>query len=171
MIMKQMIQEAQIDAVIIASPTAFHYDHIVIAAEAGNTFFVKNLDLNYEKVKIVSETVETAGTNFMLGFNRRFDPHIIQLKKAINNGEAGVPRIVKITSRDPQPPPIDFIKNSGVFFDMSIHDFDMARYLVDDEVVQVTANGKVFGDLDMEKYDDIDTAVITLIFKKVVWSN
>ena len=165
---KQMIQEAQIDAVIIASPTAFHYDHIVMAAGAGKHIFCeKPIDLNYEKVKIVSETVATAGIHFMLGFNRRFDPHIIQLKKAINNGEAGVPRIVKMTSRDPQPPPIDFIKNSGgLFFDMSIHDFDMARYLVDDEVVQVTANGKVFGDLDMEKYDDIDTAVITLIFKK-----
>ena len=165
---KQMIQEAQIDAVIIASPTALHYDHIIMAAGAGKHIFCeKPVDLNYDKVKIVSETVATAGIHFMLGFNRRFDPHIIQLKKAIDNGEAGVPRIVKITSRDPQPPPIDFIKNSGgLFFDMSIHDFDMARYLVDDEVVQVTANGKVFGDLDMEKYGDIDTAVITLIFKK-----
>tara|TARA_B100000963_G_scaffold310320_1_gene286749 strand:- start:2033 stop:3028 length:996 start_codon:yes stop_codon:yes gene_type:complete len=165
---KQMIQEAQIDAVIIASPTALHYDHIIMAAGAGKHIFCeKPIDLNYEKVKIVSETVAIAGIHFMLGFNRRFDPHIIQLKKAINNGEVGEPRIVKITSRDPQPPPIDFIKNSGgLFFDMSIHDFDMARYLVDDEVVLVTANGKVFGDLDMEKYDDIDTAVITLIFKK-----
>jgi len=165
---KQMIQEAQIDAVIIASPTALHYDHIIMAAGAGKHIFCeKPIDLNYEKVKIVSETVAIAGIHFMLGFNRRFDPHIIQLKKAINNGEVGEPRIVKITSRDPQPPPIDFIKNSGgLFFDMSIHDFDIARYLVDDEVVQVAANGKVFGDLDMEKYDDIDTAVITLIFKK-----
>ena len=83
---EQMIQEAQIDAVIIASPTAFHYDHIVIAAGAGKHIFCeKPIDLNYENVKIVSEIVATAGIHFMLGFNRRFDPHIIQLKKAINN--------------------------------------------------------------------------------------
>ena len=164
----QMVKEPKLDAIIIASPTAFHYEHILLAAKAGKHIFCeKPIDLNYEKVKTISEMVASAGIHFMLGFNRRFDPHIMQLKKAINMGKAGRPRIIKITSRDPEPPPIDFIKNSGgLFLDMSIHDFDMARYLVEDEVVQVIANGKVFGDLEMEKYDDIDTAVITLIFKK-----
>jgi myo-inositol 2-dehydrogenase/D-chiro-inositol 1-dehydrogenase len=164
----QMIKEPNLDAVIIASPTAFHFDHILLAAKAGKHIFCeKPVDLDYEKVKTISETVESAGIHFMLGFNRRFDPNIMQLKKAIKMGKVGTPRIIKITSRDPEPPPIDFIKNSGgLFLDMTIHDFDISRYLIEDEVVQVTANGRVFGDLEMEKYDDIDTAVITLIFKK-----
>ena len=164
----QMIKEPKLDAVIIASPTAFHFDHILLAAKAGKHIFCeKPVDLDYEKVKTISETVESAGIHFMLGFNRRFDPNIMQLKKAIKMGKVGTPRIIKITSRDPEPPPIDFIKNSGgLFLDMTIHDFDISRYLIEDEVVQVTANGRVFGDLEMEKYDDIDTAVITLIFKK-----
>ena len=164
----QMIKEPNLDAVIIASPTAFHFDHILLAAKAGKHIFCeKPVDLDYEKVKTISETVESVGIHFMLGFNRRFDPNIMQLKKAIKMGKVGTPRIIKITSRDPEPPPIDFIKNSGgLFLDMTIHDFDISRYLIEDEVVQVTANGRVFGDLEMEKYDDIDTAVITLIFKK-----
>ena len=103
----------------------------------------------------------------MVGFNPRFYPHINQLKSAYDNGQVGNARILKITSRDPKPPSLDFVKNSGgLFLDMTIHDFDMARYIVDDEVIQVTANGNIFGDLQLKEYDDIDTAVITLIFKK-----
>ena len=102
----------------------------------------------------------------MVGFNRRFDPNIKSLKKAIIDGKVGSPRILKITSRDPEPPPINFIKNSGgLFLDMTIHDFDIARYLVDDKVIEVIAYGRVFGNLKMEEYNDIDTAVVTLIFK------
>ena len=93
--------------------------------------------------------------------------HIQELKAAIDQGKAGSPRIVKITSRDPSPPSLEFIKHSGgLFLDMAIHDFDMARYLVGDEVVQVSSTGNIFGDLPLAQFDDIDTAVTTLIFKK-----
>lgn len=165
---EEMMEVPNLDAVVIASPTAYHYDHILQAAKAGKHIFCeKPIDLNYEKVQTVTQTVAAAGVQFMVGFNRRFDPHIQQLKNVIEEGKIGKPRILKITSRDPAPPPIAFIKDSGgLFLDMSIHDFDMARYLVNDEVVQVYAHGSVFGDLPLQQYDDIDTAVITLVFKK-----
>jgi myo-inositol 2-dehydrogenase/D-chiro-inositol 1-dehydrogenase len=165
---EEMVQHPSIDAVIIASPTAFHYEHILLAAQAGKHIFCeKPIDLAYNKVKTVKATVAAAGIHFMVGFNRRFDPHIQQLKAAIDKGKTGSPRIVKITSRDPAPPPLEFIKHSGgIFLDMAIHDFDMARYLLDDEVVQVSSTGNIFGDLPLAQYDDIDTAVTTLIFKK-----
>ena len=164
----EMMKIKNIDAVIIASPTAFHFDHIKIAAREGKHIFCeKPIDLSYEKVEMVRELIDKSGIQFMVGFNRRFDPHINQLKSAYDNGQVGNARILKITSRDPIPPSLDFVKNSGgLFLDMTIHDFDMARYIVDDEVIQVTSNGNVFGDLQLKEYDDIDTAVITLIFKK-----
>lgn len=164
----EMMKIKNIDAVIIASPTAFHFDHIKIAAREGKHIFCeKPIDLSYEKVEMVRELIDKSGIQFMVGFNRRFDPHINQLKSAYDNGQVGNARILKITSRDPKPPSLDFVKNSGgLFLDMTIHDFDMARYIVDDEVIQVTSNGNIFGDLQLKEYDDIDTAVITLIFKK-----
>ena len=164
----EMVKSPTIDAVIIASPTEFHYDHILLATQAGKHIFCeKPIDLSYEKVQTVKATVESAGIHFMVGFNRRFDPHIQELKAAIDQGKAGSPRIVKITSRDPSPPSLEFIKHSGgLFLDMAIHDFDMARYLVGDEVVQVSSTGNIFGDLPLAQFDDIDTAVTTLIFKK-----
>ena len=164
----EMMKIKDIDAVIIASPTAFHFDHIKIAAREGKHIFCeKPIDLSYEKVEMVRELIDKSGIQFMVGFNRRFDPHINQLKSAYDNGQVGNARILKITSRDPKPPSLDFVKNSGgLFLDMTIHDFDMARYIVDDEVIQVTSNGNIFGDLQLKEYDDIDTAVITLIFKK-----
>ena len=163
----EMMKIKDIDAVIIASPTAFHFDHIKIAAGGKHIFCEKPIDLSYEKVEMVRELINKSGIQFMVGFNRRFDPHINQLKSAYDNGQVGNARILKITSRDPKPPSLDFVKNSGgLFLDMTIHDFDMARYIVDDEVIQVTSNGNIFGDLQLKEYDDIDTAVITLIFKK-----
>ena len=164
---EEMVNSPSIDAVIIASPTAFHYEHILLAAKAGKHIFCeKPIDLSYEKVENVVAEVAAAGIHFMLGFNRRYDPNVLRLKQAIDEGKTGSPQIVKITSRDPGPPPLDYIKTSGgLFLDMAIHDFDMARYLVGDEVVQVQSNGRVFGSLPVDQYDDIDTAVTTLIFK------
>ena len=163
----QMLEHADIDAVIIASPTAFHFEHIVKAARAKKHIFCeKPIDLNFEKVNEIVSIVEASGIKFMLGFNRRFDPHVMQLKASIEAGKAGAARILKISSRDPAPPPIEFVKHSGgLFLDMSIHDFDMSRYLVGGEVKEVIAHGAVFGDVPLQDYDDIDTAVITLVFE------
>ena len=163
----EMLELADIDAVIIASPTAFHFEHIVKAARANKHIFCeKPIDLNFEKVNEIVSIVETSGIKFMLGFNRRFDPHVMQLKASVKAGKAGAARVLKISSRDPAPPPVEFVKHSGgLFLDMSIHDFDMSRYLVGSEVKEVIAHGAVFGDLPLQDYDDIDTAVITLIFE------
>lgn len=164
---EKMIKVRNIDAVIIASPTAFHYNHIKIAANEGKHIFCeKPVDLSPKKVDMVRELVTKSGIQFMVGFNRRFDPHINQLKIAYNDGQVGVARILKMTSRDPKPPPLKFVKNSGgLFLDMTIHDIDLARYLVGEEVIEVSSNGTVFGDLKLNEHNDIDTAVVTLIFK------
>lgn len=163
----EMVSDTAIDAVIIASPTTYHYEHIVAAAEAGKHIFCeKPIDLSLEKVQRVTDLISKSGIHFMVGFNRRFDPHVLQLKAALDEGKVGKPQIVKITSRDPGPPPLAYIKTSGgLFLDMAIHDFDMARYLVSDEVVQVHASGSIFGDFPLAQFDDIDTAVVTLTFK------
>ena len=165
---EQMVQDDRVQAVIIASPTAFHYQHIQQAIACGKPIFCeKPIDLDHQKVKKVAQWVAESGIPFMVGFNRRYDPHILALKESILQGKIGFPRLVKITSRDPEPPSLEFVETSGgLFLDMAIHDFDMARYLVDDRVVEVSAKGAIFGDLPLSQFDDIDTAVTTLIFEK-----
>ena len=102
----------------------------------------------------------------MLGFNRRFDNEFIKVKQLVNQGAVGKPHLVKITSRDPQAPPINYVINSGgLFLDMTIHDFDMARFLVDKEVEEVYAKGAVLINPELAKVGDIDTAVITLTYQ------
>ncbi len=165
---EQMVQDDRIQAVIIASPTAFHYQHIQQAIASGKPIFCeKPIDLDHQKVKTVAQWVAESGIPFMVGFNRRYDPHILALKESILQGKIGFPRLVKITSRDPEPPSLEFVETSGgLFLDMAIHDFDIARYLVDDRVLEVSAKGAIFGDLPLSQFDDIDTAVTTLIFEK-----
>lgn len=165
---EQMVQDDRVQAVIIASPTAFHYQHIQQAIACGKPIFCeKPIDLDHQKVKKVAQWVAESGIPFMVGFNRRYDPHILALKESILQGKIGFPRLLKITSRDPEPPSLEFVETSGgLFLDMAIHDFDMARYLVDDRVVEVSAKGAIFGDLPLSQFDDIDTAVTTLIFEK-----
>jgi myo-inositol 2-dehydrogenase/D-chiro-inositol 1-dehydrogenase len=110
--------------------------------------------------------VKDANVKLMLGFNRRFDPDFMQAKKTITEGRIGKVQIVKITSRDPGLPPIDYIKNSGgLFMDMAIHDFDMARYIMDKKVVEVYSRGLVLVDKEVATAGDVDTALTTLIFE------
>ena len=105
----------------------------------------------------------------MLGFNRRFDNEFIKVKQLVNQGAIGKPHLVKITSRDPQAPPINYVINSGgLFLDMTIHDFDMARFLVDKEVEEVYAKGAVLINPELAEVGDIDTAVITLTYQENV---
>ena len=113
--------------------------------------------------------VERAGVKFQVGFNRRFDASFMRVREAVTSGEIGEPHIMRITSRDPAPPPIEYVKVSGgIFLDMTIHDFDMARYLIADEVVEVYAVGGVRIDPKIGEVGDIDTAVITLRFQNGV---
>jgi myo-inositol 2-dehydrogenase/D-chiro-inositol 1-dehydrogenase len=109
--------------------------------------------------------VEEAGVKLQIGFNRRFDPNFQRVRELVAKGQVGTPHILRITSRDPAPPPISYVQVSGgIFLDMTIHDFDMARYLVGSEVEEVFAAGGVRVDPDIGKAGDIDTAVITLTF-------
>ncbi|MDC3132685.1 inositol 2-dehydrogenase [Flavobacteriaceae bacterium] len=163
---KAMMAVEGIDSVVICSPTDTHADYVEIAAKAGiHVFCEKPLDLSLHRVVEVLDVVKDANIKLMLGFNRRFDKEFKQVQKLVSNGSIGNPHVVKITSRDPGAPPVDYIKQSGgLFLDMTIHDFDMARFVVGKEVEEVYAKGAVLVDPEIGKAGDIDTAVITLTY-------
>ncbi len=156
-----------VNAVLICTPTNSHADLIEKAiASRKHIFCEKPMDLSLERTAALSEMAEEARIKLMLGFNRRFDPDFMEARKSVSEGKIGDVQIVKITSRDPGLPSIDYIKNSGgLFMDMAIHDFDMARYIMGKEVVEVFAKGLVVVDKAVEKAGDIDTALTTLIFE------
>jgi len=163
----ELLQHADIDAVIICSPTDTHTNYIKLAASKKKHIFCeKPIDLDLHKIKNVLDIVQSAGIRMMVGFNRRFDPNFAKIEALVSEGKIGDPQILKITSRDPGPPPPHYIKSSGgLFLDMAIHDFDMARFIVHDEVVEVYSKGAVLIDDEIGKLGDIDTAITTLQFK------
>ncbi len=156
-----------LDALVICSPTDMHADHVKKAARAGKHIFCeKPLDLSLDRVKEVLKVVEESKVNLMPGFNRRFDPEFEKIREIVLNEAIGDLQIIKITSRDPGPPPISYIEVSGgIFLDMAIHDLDMARYISGKEVKEVFAAGAVKVDRKIGDAGDFDTAVITLIFE------
>ena len=163
---QEVIERPDVDAVLICTPTSSHADLIESAIKWGKHIFCeKPMDLSLERTASLSQMAEDAGVKLMLGFNRRFDPDFLAARKAVRDGKIGEVQIVKITSRDPGLPPLDYIKNSGgLFMDMAIHDFDMARYIMDKEVVEVFAKGLVLVDKKVGEAGDVDTALTTLIF-------
>lgn len=164
---KEILKDPDIDAVLICSSTDTHSQISIEAAEAGKHIFCeKPIDYDLARIDAVLKAVEKAGVKFQVGFNRRFDHNFKKVKDLILEGKIGDPHIIKITSRDPAPPPIEYVKVSGgIFLDMTIHDFDMARYLSGSEVEEVYANGAVLVDPKIGEVGDIDTAIITLKFK------
>ena len=156
--------DADIDAVIICTPTNTHADLIERFARAGKAIFCeKPIDLDVGRAKACLEVVRQTGAKAMLGFNRRFDPHFRAVRKAIDDGAVGTVEMVSITSRDPGPPPAEYIKVSGgIFRDMTIHDFDMARFLLGEEVVSVMATGSVLVDKKIGELGDYDSASLIL---------
>jgi myo-inositol 2-dehydrogenase/D-chiro-inositol 1-dehydrogenase len=163
---QDLISDQEVNTVVICSPTNQHAENIIAAAQAGkNIFCEKPMDLSIQTATKVLQIVEKAGVKFMLGFNRRFDPNFMKIKGLIEEGKVGDPQIVKITSRDPAPPPIDYIKSSGgMFLDMTIHDFDMARFMVSSKVISIFAVGRNIVDPNIGIAGDIDTAVVTITF-------
>ncbi len=155
---------ADIDAVIICTPTDTHADLIERFAHANKAVFCeKPVDLSLPRVEACLKTVAGAGTPLMVGFNRRFDPHFAALKQAIDTGRIGNVEQVTITSRDPGLPPSDYISVSGgIFRDMTIHDFDMARHLLDEEITQVFATASALVDPSVRELGDYDTATVLL---------
>ncbi|MEO7394844.1 MAG: inositol 2-dehydrogenase [Chitinophagaceae bacterium] len=164
---EEAIKSSEIDAVLICTPTSSHADLLEQAAHAGKHIFCeKPMDLSLERTAALTKLVNQKNVKLMLGFNRRFDPDFMQARKYIIDGKVGAVQIVKITSRDPGLPPIDYIKNSGgLFMDMAIHDFDMARYMMDKKVVEVFAKGLVLIDEAVATAGDVDTALTTLTFE------
>ena len=155
----------EIDAVLICSSTDTHSQIIIEAAEAGKQIFCeKPIDHDLARIDQALAVVEQAGVKLMVGFNRRFDANFRQVRQMVGEGKIGWPQILRITSRDPAPPPIEYIKVSGgIFLDMTIHDFDMARFLFG-EVEEVYVAGAVLVDEAIGAAGDVDTAVITLKF-------
>jgi len=164
---KEILNNPEIDAVLVCSPTNTHTQITIEAAEAGKHIFCeKPIDYDLDRIDAALKAVEKAGVKFQIGFNRRFDHNFKKVRDMILEGKIGKPHILKITSRDPAPPPIEYIRVSGgIFLDMTIHDFDMARYLSGSEVSEVYVNGAVLVDPAIGEEGDIDTAVITLKFK------
>lgn len=162
----EILNNPEIDAVLICSSTDTHADIAVEAAEAGKHIFCeKPVDLTVAKIKKVIAAVEKAGVKLQIGFNRRYDHNFAEIKRLANDGKLGKLQTIKITSRDPEPPSIDYVKVSGgIFLDMTVHDFDMARF-IGGEVEEVYANAAVTVDEAIGDAGDVDTALIALKFK------
>jgi myo-inositol 2-dehydrogenase / D-chiro-inositol 1-dehydrogenase len=151
--------------VAICSSSDTHVDLLLAAAEAGKAVFCeKPVSLDLAELDRALDAVQEAGVPFQIGFNRRFDPGHASVREAVSSGAIGEPHLVRISSRDPAPPPLEYVKTSGgLFLDMMIHDFDMARFLTGREVVEVFARGAVRVDPSFAEAGDIDTALVTLV--------
>jgi myo-inositol 2-dehydrogenase/D-chiro-inositol 1-dehydrogenase len=161
-----ILTDPAIEAVAICSDTNTHAQIIQEAAAAGKHIFCeKPIDHSLAKIDAALTAVAQTGVKLQIGFNRRFDPNFRKVRQMIVDGKIGQPHILRITSRDPAPPPIEYIKVSGgIFLDMTIHDFDMARYLIGSQVTEIFAAGGVMVDPAIGEAGDLDTVVITLKF-------
>jgi myo-inositol 2-dehydrogenase / D-chiro-inositol 1-dehydrogenase len=158
------LADPDIDAVVIASSTDTHADLVKAAARAGKAIFCeKPLDLDRRRAAACFAVAEECGVPLMVGFNRRFDPNFARLEREIRAGRIGRPEMLTIISRDPAPPPLDFVRRSGgLFRDMMIHDLDMACWLLGEEPNELFAAASVLVDPAIGEAGDVDTAVVTL---------
>lgn len=160
-----LIEADDIDAVAICSSTDTHVEFIEAAAAGGKAIFCeKPISLDLATLDRVNALVDGSGLVFQVGFNRRFDPSHASVRQAVVAGEVGDPHLLRITSRDPEPPPADYTRVSGgLFLDMTAHDFDLARFVVGSEVVEVFARGAARIDPGLARDGDVDTAVTMLV--------
>ncbi len=154
-----------VDAVLICTPTDTHADLIEKFSRAGKAIFCeKPVDINIDRVHSCLKVVEETNTKLMIGFNRRFDPHFAALRETILSGQIGDVEMVNIVSRDPGAPPEDYIKTSGgIFKDMTIHDLDMARFLLNEEITSIFATASVLTNPQIKKLGDFDSASLILM--------
>lgn len=164
---RDVINNPNVDAVAICSSTNTHAQMMIEAARAGKHIFCeKPIAYDLARIDEALAAVEQAGVLLQIGFNRRFDPNFKKVREMVAEGKIGEPHLLRITSRDPAPPPVEYVRVSGgMFFDMTIHDFDMSRYLIGSDVEEIYAAGAVLVDPGIGEAGDIDTAVITLRFK------
>jgi myo-inositol 2-dehydrogenase/D-chiro-inositol 1-dehydrogenase len=153
-----------VDAVVICTPTDTHADLIERFARAGKAIFCeKPIDLDLGRVRACLATAEATGVPLMIGFNRRFDPHFAAVRAAIDDGRIGAVEMVTIISRDPGPPPVAYLRSSGgIFRDMTIHDFDMARFLLGEEIATVSASAAALVDPEIGEAGDFDSVSLIL---------
>ncbi len=163
---REILNDPEIDAVFICSSTDTHSPISVEAAKAGKHIFCeKPIDHDLTKIEAVLKAVKEAGVKYQVGFNRRFDRNFKHVQSVVASGGVGDVQIVKVTSRDPAAPPISYVKVSGgIFVDMTIHDFDMVRYLSGSEVTEVSVFGACLVDPEIANAGDVDTCIISLKF-------
>ena len=161
---REILEDQEIDAVLICSATDTHSHISIEAIEAGkHVFCEKPIDHSIEKIRQVQEALEQHPVKYQVGFNRRFDHNFEAVQRAVAAGKIGDPHIIRITSRDPEPPSLDYIKVSGgMFLDMTIHDFDMARFLAGCNAEEIYVQAAVMVDPAIGDAGDVDTAVITM---------
>ena len=161
-----LLKDPSIEAIAICSSTDTHADFVIAAAAAGKHIFCeKPIDLALAKVKSSLDAVKKTKVKLQIGFNRRFDHNFARIRKHTLSGGIGQVQLVKISSRDPVPPPPAYVAVSGgIFLDMMIHDFDMARFQAGSEITEVFTLGAVLVDPEIGKAGDVDTALVTLKF-------
>lgn len=164
---RKVLERKDIDAVVVCTSTDTHARIIEDAALSGkHVFCEKPIALELEEIDKALSVVERTGVKLQIGFNRRFDANPQKIRRLIEDGSVGKPQLVRITSRDPAPPSYEYLKVSGgIFLDMMIHDFDMARFLLNDEAEEIYATGGVLIDPRIGEIGDIDTAVVVLRFR------
>src|SRR5258707_14609108 len=163
---RAVLDRPDIQAVVICSSTGTHAQIIEEAARAGKHIFCeKPIALDLLSIDQALDAVKRAGVKLQIGFNRRFDTNFRRVRQAVEQGEIGQPLVLHIVSRDPEPPPIEYIRVSGgIFLDMAIHDFDMARYLIGSEIEEVFAQANVISDPAIAAAGDTENAIVTLRF-------
>ncbi|OGT41172.1 MAG: inositol 2-dehydrogenase [Gammaproteobacteria bacterium RIFCSPHIGHO2_12_FULL_37_34] len=163
---EEIIHHPNIDAVLIASPSTLHVQQIIAASRAKKAIFCeKPIGLSEAEIHSCLQVIQSQNSLLQIGFNRRFDPNFANICTRVQEGEIGRPQLIRITSRDPACPSKEYIKTSGgIFMDMTIHDFDMARFLCGSEIVEVYAAGANLIRPDFAEYHDVDTAIIQLCF-------
>ncbi len=164
---EDVLTHPEVEAVIICAPTPFHVPYVKLAAQNGKHIFCeKPIDVSVEAIMEAQQEVARYGVKLMVGFNRRFDDNFAHIREHVEAGKIGAPHILRITSRDPAPPSLEYLAGSGgIFLDMTIHDFDMARFIVGSEVTEVYVKGDALVNPAIKELGDMDTAVIVLSFE------
>ena len=163
---RDVIGNSDIDAVVICSSTDTHAPIIAEAAKAGkHVFCEKPIDFDLDRIDDALDAADQAGIVLQIGFNRRFDPNFQRIRKAVTTGEIGIPHQLHIISRDPALPPREYLdKSGGIFMDMTIHDLDMARFLIGADVTEIYAVGNALIDPSIAEIGDLDTVMVMLKF-------
>jgi myo-inositol 2-dehydrogenase / D-chiro-inositol 1-dehydrogenase len=163
---REVLDYPDIQAVVICSSTDTHAQFIEEAAQAGKHIFCeKPIALDLPSIDRALDAVKRAGVKLQIGFNRRFDANFRRVREAVEQGEIGRPHVLHIVSRDPDPPPVEYIRVSGgIFLDMTIHDFDIARFLIGREVEEIYVLAAVMDNPAIGAAGDVDTAVVMLKF-------